>query len=686
MVTDSLIEAAIKSAKSGAFFRDSLAPVPTSVIENTLIEQDCIESQYRSNNREAAAPKGADKARLVISRKSQTRDFSSENVTKKQLTEHQKVTQLNDLFSSSVARLTPEQRSEWLGIGDDECLDLETGEVRPKFIAEVEQNHFVSSVVSKPEREENAKSNKKSKLITPNYQRSAVHFQTRNWNDEYRIVCTQMTAPSDAPDSNTGQRITNGLTSRARGRIIDSGLYMQAVKGGYNAFLTVTLDEAARKKLDEKHYKKDKGGKAGQTIPPSYNSEGEKLVFEMAENEEIVADGRFTFVKYDFATIGEQLSPFLDKVGKMHKRGWIASNWPLPAPEHVHTDLMHNNERLYDWGIVECIETCEARAITNELMQVCKIECEQDAKKRPVFDYMWVAEAPRKVHETRMYPFGPNGEMVEIQSLGYQNYHAHMLMRWNVPRHHFEEWAEKIEGHWKKGMVHIERIKSPAAAASYMLKALGYMSSDSKGEQGEIRGNRYNISKYARAEAWESCATHESQHMYGLIQEHLQLLEAKRAKKRKVQSELKEVIALRERVSNQSFTEKRFTFLQKLTSKIEALTIKVQSMASELHGNFARGGVAKFSNDIEFKKFVDNAIVRGWRLKTVFGLDDHAEHREQQTTEENAVNNMLIKAQSLADESLDAVANFYSRFVRVEPYELERFDGMSLVTGDIWAT
>ena len=677
-ISESDIITAVQSAQSGAFFRDSLPPVSEIEVQNSITWLEHKENTYRSKFREAAEAKPLEKARLVISRKSPTANFSGKNGTKGTDKQHEKNAQLESLFSSALVNMSEAKRSEWLGLREGEYLDLETGEVKTKKVTEVDRYHFegqVTQPISEP-----LPSNKKPKLTRPNYKKTLTHFQTRNWNNEYRIVCTQLTSSSDAPDANTGERITQALTSRARGKIVESGVYMQAVKGGFNAFLTVTLDEKARFKLDNKHYKKDRGGKAGQIIPIAYDQNGEKLEFEMAENEEIIADGRFTFIKFDFATIGEQLSPFLDTIGKMHKRGWWARKQLFD--EFVHTDLMHNNERLYPWGVVECIEKCDTRAITNQKMEICKIECEQDPNKRPVFDYMWVAEAPRKIYETRSYPWG------KVDSVGHQNYHAHMLMRWNVPKHHFREWAEIIESKWSKGMVHIERIKSPAAASSYLLKALGYMSSESKGDQGEIRGNRYNISKYARAEAWENCATHESQHMYRLIQEYLQSLDEKRKRKNKAQSIVKTLVAKTAKlktINGSDYSEKRQRFIEKLEEQLELATDKAKGLAESLHGNFARGGVAKFANAVEFQQFINNAIgVRGWRLKTVFSRECSREYIQQQRAEENAVTKMLKSAQRVVDESIESVISWYSRFERVSPND-DEYHTMSLVTGDLCA-
>ena len=63
-------------------------------------------------------------------------------------------------------------------------------------------------------------------------------------------------------------------------------------------------------------------------------------------------------------------------------------------------------------------------------MEITAVECEQSASKKPVFDYLWCAEAPAKKHGSKMYEW--EGEKIEIQCVGEQNYHAHVLMRWNV--------------------------------------------------------------------------------------------------------------------------------------------------------------------------------------------------------------------------------------------------------------
>ncbi|MBE0369234.1 hypothetical protein [Pseudoalteromonas aurantia] len=685
-ISESELLTAIQSAESGAFFRDE---IPATNAEESIMWLEHIESQYKRKPTREAAAQGAEKARLVIRRKSQTREILKPETSNAESLRHEKATKLGSMFTGAALKLSPEKRAEYLGISENECVDLETGEVRQKFVSEVDKNHFVSPVYSLSCTHDKAlPSNKKPKIVKANYQTTRTHFQSRNWCGGFRVVCTQMTRPSDAPESNTGDRVTTELTSRARGKIIESGLYMAAVKGGFTAFTTVTLDEKARWRMDNNHYRKVAKRKAGVKLGAIYTETGELL------HDEVITSADFTAVVFERSTIGQELSPFLDNVGKMHKRGWVATGKISYTPKakkypwgkiecvglsdrlypwgkvssvgaigRVHSDLMHNNERIYPWGVVECIEQCEARAITNDDMEVTKIECEQDKNKKPVFDYVWVAEAPSKIHETREYPWG------KVESVGHQNYHAHLLIRWNVEEVFFHEWAARIEKHWGQGFVHIERIRTAEAAAEYLLKAVGYMT---KSDQGEIRGNRYNISKYARAEKWENCATHESQHMYGIIQEHIEGLEAKRKRKAKAEQHLKTTIAFNERISavnKKKPTRKREQLIEKLKQQLHSMTENVKNLADELHGNYAIGGVAKFSNAVEFKKFLDFAIgVRGWKLKTVFSNECDQQYISEQRRDENKVNDYLVKAQTMVNDSIDQVANFYSRYEPVDEY------------------
>ncbi len=101
------------------------------------------------------------------------------------------------------------------------------------------------------------------------------------------------------------------------------------------------------------------------------------------------------------------------------------------------------------------------------------------------FDYLWVVEVPDNL-------------------AGEPNPHLHVLMRWAVPFDKFEGWAGRLEKAWGQGFAHLEKIKNGKSAGAYIAKAIGYLcKAQGKSDQGSVRGNRYGISKSARAPGWE---------------------------------------------------------------------------------------------------------------------------------------------------------------------------------------
>lgn len=100
------------------------------------------------------------------------------------------------------------------------------------------------------------------------------------------------------------------------------------------------------------------------------------------------------------------------------------------------------------------------------------------------FCYCWVVEIPKN----------EDGE---------DNPHIHMMMNWRVERGQFDDWAERLEGLWGHGYFKLEKIKDPLCAGAYMAKAAGYLTkAEGQDDQGLVKGNRYGISKPARAPLW----------------------------------------------------------------------------------------------------------------------------------------------------------------------------------------
>lgn len=98
--------------------------------------------------------------------------------------------------------------------------------------------------------------------------------------------------------------------------------------------------------------------------------------------------------------------------------------------------------------------------------------------------YCWVVEIPKN-------------------DQGEDNPHVHVLMRWSVKKSQFPEWSARIEALWGQGFGHLEKIDDPKAAGAYMAKAAGYLTkANGADDQGMVKGNRYGISRAARAPLW----------------------------------------------------------------------------------------------------------------------------------------------------------------------------------------
>lgn len=251
---------------------------------------------------------------------------------------------------------------------------------------------------------------------------SKAIIEHRAWCDEYRIRTKTELANSSKPPEQSGKRTTKTLSLSGARAISDACYYVASDKnrGGFSTFLTLTLDDPARKRVA-----------SGET------------------------------------TVQNEMSRFFDAIQKTYQRGW------------VHTFENKNN--------VECKKGASQQGV--------EYRCEGHEDK---LDYVWVVENPKN----------EDGE---------DNPHAHIMLRWRVPFSHFGAWAERIESIWGQGFAKLEKIKEPEKAGSYIAKAAGYMTKGSASDQGEVRGNRYGMSKTARAPEWEVYGIYENGIMGSLV-------------------------------------------------------------------------------------------------------------------------------------------------------------------------
>jgi hypothetical protein len=198
----------------------------------------------------------------------------------------------------------------------------------------------------------------------------------------------------------------------------------------------------------------------------------------------------------------KEMSRCLDAFQKMFQRGWV--------PEYkTEKSKMYGKHRIF------CIEPNDNKLHCDywqksypwgDVVSVGKSEYSSGLEHQKL-DYMWVIEKPKNKQ-------------------GEDNLHFHLLMRWDVPRKYFQAWAERIEKIWGHGYVHLERMRTKEASIDYLLKAIGYTTKagEEESEQGEIRGNRYGISKTARAPEWEAVSSYEwgcMGYLFGMVQDRI---------------------------------------------------------------------------------------------------------------------------------------------------------------------
>jgi len=262
--------------------------------------------------------------------------------------------------------------------------------------------------------------------------RQAIARLYENWAGSYRVRVMAQGSASEPPPQQSGDRETSELSQKGASKVLMSGAYVSAVRGGFTTFLTLTFDNEAR----------------------------ERII-----NQE--------------STIGKEVSRFFDATSKMYKRGWQCDN-----------EILGHKNGFDCIGASEVIPRSKFLGLDDN-----------DKEIREPLDYLWVAEMP------------------DNKKTGKPNPHCHVLLRWNVEPHLFHDWAARIESLWGLGFAKLERIRNADAASGYLLKALGYLVKGESSEQGQFKGNRYNISKAARAPADECIAEFDAQNMCAIINE-----------------------------------------------------------------------------------------------------------------------------------------------------------------------
>lgn len=459
--------------------------------------------------------------------------------------------------------------------------------------------------------------NTRKSPTTVNERPSVARIYAREWSGETRVSIESFIRDGKAPDPVMGDRWTEKLSAAGVRAVIDSGAFVSVMRGGYSTFITLTLDNEARERVNKIKPMVQIGSKG--ELAGEIKTSGK---FCHIGNAGDFCNGERAgglFVPVDFtseSTIGREVSRFLDGLQKMYQRGCKFTDsgdlfGELPPSKYAY--VKHS-----EYGPVPL---------------------------REKLDYMWVAENPPvKLWNVKVTPFGPgrtewkagHSQFGPVKAhVGYRgNPHVHLLMRWRVPKNLFKAWAGRIEKLWGQGFAHIEKIREPEAAAGYLLKAASYLTKSDyfvnpeTGEllpsQGVIRGNRYNISQVARAPKFECIAEFQAQEMARIIydtgvdlqwhHERLkqQIKEAREGKKSNIAD-----IAVIKRLNLPEKTKQNKilaaeTRIKKAEARIKALS---KERTESPYGNKFRVTV---KSQLQFARLLHNAIVqRGWKPNAI---------------------------------------------------------------------
>ncbi len=293
-------------------------------------------------------------------------------------------------------------------------------------------------------------------------------------------------------------------------------------------------------------------------------------------------DGEACKVEFKEITIQQEVKRFFDGISRVFARGFQYVN---DNGETVEVEPHHGAPK--DWT--------------------------SESGEYKTLPYCWVVEIPKNEQ-------------------GEDNPHLHVLLGWRIAYKHFDAWSKRIESLWGQGFAHLEKIKEAEHAGAYMAKAAGYLSKAQGAEdQGEVKGNRYWISKPSRADGWECVERSQMGEMGGLIRDVYRFMQFKYGHVFKKRAELStQAAALRKSVKNgEQVPEKKrqqvATALTRCRSFIKELPARSTkySLIIKGFGNYAtflNWAARPYSKDHTPKLLHKDGELKAYWLPVAFGV------------------------------------------------------------------
>lgn len=469
----------------------------------------------------------------------------------------------------------------------------------------------------------------------------------RAWNNQTKIQIVAQTVSQAAPAPQTGTRSSEALTPRAVKNVIEAGAYTATVEAhGLRTFATFTFSDDHRRRVLSGHldveapYTKVAWSPLGYVPVADIMGAFSPVAFKKNMANPIqhiagafstlpeVADYAGAFCWIDDKPRHYRKAGLTTTPTVINENGEIAGAFcPLDrAPYVVNADgeiagdycpTERRPARL--WEVERITKTTIGKEMSRTLDALKKMfergweytNDNGDKIKVPATDgefrYIWVAESP-------------------ANEAGEPNPHAHLLTNIAVEREHFAAFCQRVERIWGNGFAHFERIRNKHAASSYIIKAVGYAAKGDNGTQGWIEGNRYGISRSARAPKWEVLATFEAERMSAVIGECRRRLDKWKAPKKQeidrqrfIQNQAKKLIAIE---NNRAAPDAEKIARQ--TARIRAAEAAMQAERAAMLARGVRVGgdgrfCIEFDNDADFSRslaFLGWAHgARGWSFE-----------------------------------------------------------------------
>lgn len=396
----------------------------------------------------------------------------------------------------------------------------------------------------------------------------SLQLQKRDWSGQMRAQIVTQTPAGNAPEANSGTRYTEKLTPKSVSNMFESGAYVAQCHEGFTTFLTLTFTPAQRHAI---FGAMDEGIDAdGPFTPVEFERDTGDLIPGKDGLYTQLPKQPFKIIKPLDTSIGRETSRFLDGSKKMFHRGWYTEDGDYVPGQFKGKPSPFGPDR-----------------------------------DKADFHYMWVAESP-------------------MNEDGEPNPHVHLLLKWTVDKKHFKDWAKRLESLWGHGMAHIERIRQPKAASTYLIKAVGYAAKGNNADQGLIKGNRYSIARVSRAPSWETLASFEADNITAVIRELGYKLEQWKKPLLRTISRINKQKAQTVKASSIAKQQgKPEDLLKKLQSRIirleHAAKKTTQEMKSrQMHASSGNRFSITFDGD-EAKERMDNFLMwaagaRGWSM------------------------------------------------------------------------